>query len=62
MVLVPCYPGIPEAELQRMAEVLIRVERETSLVSALKVTLQPADTVYERSPIPNACETTSSVQ
>jgi dTDP-4-amino-4,6-dideoxygalactose transaminase len=46
MILVPCYPGMPEAELRRMAEVLIRVEKETSNVSALKVTLQPADTVY----------------
>ena len=46
MLLVPCYPGMPEAELRRMAEVLIRVEKETSLVSALKVTMQPADTVY----------------
>ncbi len=41
MILVPCYPGIPEAELRRLAEVLIRVEKETSNVSALKVTLQP---------------------
>jgi hypothetical protein len=46
MVLVPCYPGIPESELRLMAEVLIRVEKETSLVQALKVTVQPADTMY----------------
>ena len=49
MVLVPCYPGMPEAELKRMADVLIRIEQETNLVSAMKVTMQPADTVYERS-------------
>ena len=46
MILVPCYPGIPEAELRRMAEALIRVEAETSKVSALKGTLQPAETAY----------------
>jgi dTDP-4-amino-4,6-dideoxygalactose transaminase len=46
MILVPCYPGIPESELRRMADLLIRVEQESSTVSALKVTLQPADTIY----------------
>jgi dTDP-4-amino-4,6-dideoxygalactose transaminase len=54
MILVPCYPGMPEAELKRMAEVLIRVERETSNASALKVTLQPADTVYNGQASPHA--------
>jgi perosamine synthetase len=48
MILVPCYPGIPEAELRRMADVLIRVEGEAGKVSALKATLQPADTAYSR--------------
>jgi perosamine synthetase len=46
MIMLPCYPGIPEAELSRMAAVLIRVEQESSQVSALKVTMRPADTVY----------------
>jgi hypothetical protein len=54
MILVPCYPGMPESELKRMAEVLIRVERESSKVSALKVTLQPAETVYNGNS-PAAC-------
>ena len=56
MILLPCYPGIPESELRRMAEVLIRVENETSSVQALKVTLQPADTVYSRTPATSAAE------
>ncbi len=46
MILVPCYPGIPEAELRRMADVLIHIEGEASSVSALKVTLQSVDTVH----------------
>lgn len=45
MILIPCYPGMPESELCRMADVLIEVEKATSLVSALKVTLQPTDTM-----------------
>ena len=45
MVLVPCYPGLPESELRRMADVLIKIEKETSLVTALKVTMQPGDTL-----------------
>ena len=48
MILAPCYPGIPEAELRRMAEVLIQIEGEAGQVSALKVTLQAADTAYSR--------------
>ena len=46
ILLLPCYPDIPEAELTRMADVLIEVEKQSSLVSALKVTLQPTDTQY----------------
>jgi dTDP-4-amino-4,6-dideoxygalactose transaminase len=46
MILVPSWPGIPEAELRRMAAVLIEVERQSGKVEALKVTRQPADTMY----------------
>lgn len=46
MILIPCWAGIPEAELRRMAEVLIRVESETTRIESLKVTLQPTDTAY----------------
>jgi perosamine synthetase len=61
MVLVPCYPGIPGSELKRMAEVLIRIERETSAVSALKVTHKSTETVYGNSNLaatPSACADT----
>ncbi len=47
-----------ESELRRMAEVLIRVEAETSRVTALKVTMQPAETVYNNGgsgATPKAC-------
>lgn len=46
MILVPCWPGIPEAELRRMADVLIRIEKDLGNVESLKVTSYPADTVY----------------
>lgn len=46
MILVPNYAGIPESELRRMADVLVRVETEASNMSALKVTMQPTDTRY----------------
>ncbi|HZZ81942.1 MAG TPA: DegT/DnrJ/EryC1/StrS family aminotransferase [Gemmataceae bacterium] len=46
LILVPNWPGIPEAELRRMADVLIAVERQASRVEALKVTVQPAETTY----------------
>jgi dTDP-4-amino-4,6-dideoxygalactose transaminase len=45
MILVPCYPGIPESELRRMADVLIRTEAETTHAQALKVTVHPAHTL-----------------
>jgi dTDP-4-amino-4,6-dideoxygalactose transaminase len=48
MVLVPCYPGMPEAELRRMADVLIKVESESTRVEAMKVTLKSDDTAYDR--------------
>lgn len=48
MILLPCYPEIPQSELRRMAEVVVRVEKESSLVSALKVTLRPEETRYGR--------------
>ena len=57
MILLPCYPGMPEAELRRMADVLIRVERASPTVSALKVTMQPADTVYDGMPASNGNST-----
>lgn len=60
MILVPCYPGIPEAELGRMADVLIRVERESAKVSALKVTMQPADTVYNNGGVAATPETSEN--
>lgn len=47
MILVPCYPGIPESELRRMAAVLIEVESKSSRVEALKVTFRPAETIYD---------------
>ena len=63
MILVPCYPGIPESELRRMADVLIRIERETSLASALKVTMQPADTMIgdRLAATPQACADPTNV-
>ncbi len=44
MILLPCYPGIPEAELRRMAEVVIEIEKSAASVQSLRVTLQPAET------------------
>jgi perosamine synthetase len=46
IILVPCYPGIPEAELRRMAEVLIQLERAAARVEAFKITYKATDTVY----------------
>jgi len=44
LVLVPAYPEMPESELRRMAEVLIRVEREATTASAMRVTVKPDET------------------
>jgi hypothetical protein len=48
MILLPCYPGIPEDELRRMADVLIEVEASSAHVEAMRATRQPADTTYEK--------------
>ncbi|MBI1830934.1 MAG: DegT/DnrJ/EryC1/StrS family aminotransferase [Planctomycetes bacterium] len=44
LVLVPCYPEIPESDLRHMAEVLIRTERAASTTEAMRVTVEPFDT------------------
>jgi hypothetical protein len=46
MILLPCYPGIPENELRRMASALIEVERSAAKVAAFKVTTRPVETTY----------------
>jgi len=56
MILVPCYPGMPESELRRMATVLIDVERQSSRIEALKVTTKLSDTLVNRlAATPQAC-------
>ncbi|MBI2805737.1 MAG: DegT/DnrJ/EryC1/StrS family aminotransferase [Planctomycetes bacterium] len=41
MILLPCYPGIPETELRRMAEVLTGIEVQANQVTALKIAIPP---------------------
>lgn len=50
VILLPCYPGIPESELRRMASVVIETEAKAIRVEALRVTFKPSDTTYTANP------------